>query len=94
MMRMKKLIDVNLTMSFCTTLTVCQLPTGMHGSIKVHLYSTSTIICPKPASLDGVPAVALAPRLCLYSLSPGFLGSGLPSGVQWSAVLETVFPSF
>lgn len=77
-MRMKKLIDVNLTMSFCTTLTVCQLPTGMHGSIKVHLYSTSTVICPKPASLDGVPAVALAPRLCLYSCYQVFWGLAYP----------------
>ena len=79
-MRMKKLIDVSLTVRFCSTLTVCH---AQHQS-------TSTAVCSKTASLDGAPAVTQAPPLCLYSASPGILGSGLPPGVQWSAILETV----
>ena len=84
-MRMKKLINVSLTVRFCLTLIVCHA----HWHARQH-QSTSTAVCSKTASLDGAPAVTQAPPLCLYSASPGILGSGLPPGVQWSAILETV----
>ena len=75
-MRMKKLINVSLTVRFCLTLIVCHA----HWHARQH-QSTSTAVSPKPESLDGAPAVAQAPLLCLYSVSPGISGSGLPSGV-------------